>query len=103
MFGVDQCRVCGAAIPVHRRAAEKEQEAANRRPPLPEAEWRRRGYLCPPTKRQLRTKPAEGCCMVCGQKEARRFYKPRTRLIARTALTFVFILSTIALMTYMNH
>jgi hypothetical protein len=41
--------------------------------------------------------------MVCGQKEARRFYKPRTRLIALTALTFVFILSTIALMTYMNH
>jgi hypothetical protein len=103
MFGVDQCRVCGTAIRVTGRSAREDQEEANRRPLMPEAEWRRRGYLCPPTRRQLRIAPAAGCCMACGQKEARRFYRTRTRLAIMITISLTLIVSSIALMTYMNH
>lgn len=88
---------------MQRRAAREEQAAANRKPPMPEAEWRRRGYLCPPTRRQLTTKPAEGCCMLCGQKETRRYYKPRMRLVVLNAVALTVIFAAIALLTYMNH
>jgi hypothetical protein len=103
MFGVDQCRVCGTPITVSSRAAREEQEKANRRPLMPEAEWRRRGYLCPPTKKQLNIAPAGGCCMKCGEKQARQFYQARLRLAGMVALSLGLILSAIALLTYMSH
>jgi hypothetical protein len=51
MYGVDQCRVCGKPITVPSKKARAEQEKTNRKPPIPEAEWRRRGFSWASTRR----------------------------------------------------
>jgi predicted nucleic acid-binding Zn ribbon protein len=96
MYGVDQCRMCGTPIPIYSRRAWEWQEKANLHPPIPEEEWRRRGYLCPPTTRQLNHRRTEGCCQPCARKEMYRTNRPIKTfiplfLILVAMLTMVFL------------
>jgi predicted nucleic acid-binding Zn ribbon protein len=103
MYGVDQCRVCGTAIRPHGRRVREFQEKANRKPPIPEEEWRRRGYLCPPTPQQLNQYPAGGCCTECGRKEMRKFFMVRTRLVLTLITLVVVIAFALFVGSYMHH
>jgi hypothetical protein len=103
MYGVDQCRVCGTAIRPHGRRTAEFQEKANRKPPIPEEEWRRRGYLCAPTLRQLTRDPSNGCCAACGRKEMRKFFMVRSRLVIAVAVLVLTITFAIFLDSYMHH
>ncbi len=102
-YGVDQCRVCGARIfPKGPETAELQTEA-NRKPQMPEKEWRRRGYLCPPTKFQIHVDPSNGCCHKCGMRELRKHSKfgVITFSIAGAFLLVVFVL--VVVITYIPH
>jgi hypothetical protein len=103
MYGVDQCRVCGTPILARSRRALELQEKANRRPPIPEEEWRRRGYLCAPTWRQLTSDPSHGCCGECGRKEMRKFHKIRFRLFAAVSVLALALGTALLLDSYMHH
>jgi hypothetical protein len=74
VYGVDQCRVCGVPIVPKGPDQAIQQEKANRRPTMPEKEWRRLGLLTVPTRHQLTTDPAGGCCAKCGLLMTRRKY-----------------------------
>jgi hypothetical protein len=94
MYGVDECRVCGVPIRVPGPTARAEQEKANRKPPMPEKEWRRRGYLCPPTRHQL-IEPQHGCCPQCGREQAIKKYNPNTRLVLMLGMIAAFFVLTV--------
>jgi hypothetical protein len=80
-YGVDQCRCCGVGIEGRGPEAMREYEESLRRPPtMPEAKWRRLGYLAAPTRQQMNF-PQYGCCPNCAERELRRFWKPFTRLM----------------------
>jgi hypothetical protein len=66
-YGVDQCRVCGVPIKPHRPDEITAWLKAQKRPPIPEREWRRRGFLAAPTPEQM-SLPAAGCCQACGER-----------------------------------
>jgi hypothetical protein len=103
MYGVDQCRVCGKPITVLSKKARLEQEQANRKPTLSEAEWRRRGYLTSPTFRQLGKHPSSGCCFLCGIQEMRKYSKPTHRVLYGLGIVFIVLWAVVALLTYMHH
>jgi len=103
MYGVDQCRVCGTAIKVPNRRTQEAQEQANRRPPIPEVEWRRRGYLCAPTLGQLTRDPSKGCCADCGRREMRKFFMVRSRLVLAVGVLVGVVAFAVFLATYMHH
>jgi hypothetical protein len=103
MYGVDQCRVCGKPITVPSKKARAEQEKTNRKPPIPEAEWRRRGYLTCPTPRQLGKHPAHGCCFLCGIQQQRKLSKPLVRVSTGIAIVLGVFTGVVALLTYMHH
>jgi hypothetical protein len=99
MYGVDQCRMCGAPISPTNKRARDQQEAANRKPLIPEAEWRARGFLTSPTRAQLGAAPADGCCWPCGLKQMNVKYKYTSRrflvfAIMIGAAAFVMIITT---------
>jgi predicted nucleic acid-binding Zn ribbon protein len=79
-YGVDQCRVCGVPIKPHRADEITDWLKAQKRPPIPEKEWRRRGFLAAPTKEQL-SLPAAGCCQPCGEKLMINATGARQRLV----------------------
>jgi hypothetical protein len=70
-FGVDQCRCCGTPIRVSHPQALDEYLKAVRKPTMPEAEWRRQGFLAVPTRGQIHM-PQRGCCQPCGEKQILR-------------------------------
>ena len=74
VYGVDQCRICGTEIKPKGPDVAIAQELANRKPLMPEKEWRRRGYLTSPTKHQINTDPAHGCCAKCGLLATRKHF-----------------------------
>jgi hypothetical protein len=84
-YGVDQCRVCGVPIEPYSRETRGQYEAALRRPTMPEAEWRRYGFLAMPTKEQIKH-PAIGCCATCGQLLLKRRWRPAMRGLTWLAL-----------------
>jgi hypothetical protein len=80
-FGVDQCRCCGT--PIKPKRPEQMQEyldSLRQKPTMPEAEWRRRGYLAMPTRVQVHM-PQVGCCQPCALKEVRKQTKPTVRFL----------------------
>jgi hypothetical protein len=99
-YGVDQCRVCGTAIKPHSPKDMDNWLKAQKKPPIPEKEWRRRGFLAAPTKHML-AMPAYGCCQDCGQRLAIKHSKVNQRvmwlaLAAVTAGTIVWTVETFA-------
>lgn len=78
-YGVDQCRCCGVAIKPRGPQDIENYRKALRNPTMPEAEWRRRGYLAAPTMKQL-DNPDRGCCTPCAERETRRKMRPFKRL-----------------------
>jgi hypothetical protein len=78
-FGVDQCRCCGAPIKPAYPGQLQEYLDTLRKPTMPEAEWRRRGFLAVPTRAQLHM-PHVGCCQPCGQKQVTRATGPLRRI-----------------------
>ena len=70
-YGVDQCRVCGTHIATMRPQALQEYQDSLRRPTMPEAEWRKQGFLACPTKLQLR-QVSYGCCQPCAERLIKR-------------------------------
>ncbi len=70
-YGVDQCRVCGVPIKPHRPDEITDWLKAQKRPLIPEHEWRRRGFLAAPTREQLFL-PSAGCCQPCGERLLRK-------------------------------
>jgi hypothetical protein len=102
-YGVDQCRVCGIAITPRGPEAWHEQERANRKPGIPEAEWRRRGFLTSPTRNQLRAMPADGCCRPCGIKLLKRKYHYGARAVGVVVVVSLLMAGIIMLITYLPH
>ena len=102
-YGVDQCRVCGTRISPKGPEAAEEQDKANRHCLMPEKEWRRRGFLCPPTKAQIYVDPANGCCGKCGMAVLRKHSK--FGVITFTfAGVFIVIATLLAIViTYLPH
>jgi hypothetical protein len=96
MYGVDECRVCGKPIRNPSPKAKAEQEKAYQKPLMPEKEWRRRGYLAPPTRHQLK-EPQAGCCPECGREQARKFYNPNRRVILMYTLLFGMLAALLSL------
>jgi hypothetical protein len=78
-YGVDQCRCCGAPIKVSDPQALEEYLRAVRKPTMPEAEWRRLGYLAVPTRGQIHM-PQRGCCHPCAEKQIRKRTVPFRRM-----------------------
>ena len=103
VYGVDQCRVCGTAIKPKGPDAAIAQELANRKPTMPEKEWRRRGYLTSPTKYQLKTDPANGCCAKCGLLQTRKLY--HYNVIAGCVLVASILLAVfvVSIVTFLPH
>jgi hypothetical protein len=103
MYGVTQCRVCGIPIKLTTPRLRVEQEKANKNPPMPEAEWRRMGYLCPPTKRQMMRFRAEGCCDECGRREIVKYTTPGRRAARMFVLVFGFAIFATFVSIYIRH
>jgi hypothetical protein len=103
MYGVDQCRICGAPIKPTNKHARDLQEDANRKPLIPEAEWRARGFLTSPTKAQLGAAPADGCCWPCGMKQMKLKYKYSTRRYAVMTAMVAAAAFVIYVTTYLPH
>jgi hypothetical protein len=101
-FGVDQCRCCGAPIKPAYPEQLKEYLDAVRKPTMPEAEWRRRGFLAVPTRMQLHM-PHIGCCQPCAQKQVMRATAPAQRMakVAVAAVVGFSIIWVVAL--YITH
>jgi hypothetical protein len=102
-YGIDQCRICGIDIPFVGPKGAQKQEEANRRPMLPEKEWRRRGYLASPTRAQLGGAPAEGCCHQCGLKQMEKSFKYRTRTLSLLAFAVALAAFVVWVITYLPH
>jgi hypothetical protein len=81
-YGFDHCRICGKPIAAGRADWLEQWEAAQRRPPIPETEWRKMGFLAAPTKFQLKIAPANGCCSDCGLVISHRTSRYHVRGIA---------------------
>jgi hypothetical protein len=96
-YGVDQCRVCGLAIEPYSRNTLEQYNVSTRTPTMPEAEWRRLGFLAMPTKEQIRH-PALGCCARCGQKQLNKQWNPSKR----TWMVLALIVSFATLVTYVD-
>ncbi len=103
MYGVDQCRVCGIPIPHTGPEAVRKQEEANRRPIIPEKEWRRRGFLTSPTRSQLGLAGARGCCAQCGLKVMKQQFKYSTRFFLVLALGVTTAAVMVYVSTYLPH
>ncbi len=102
-YGVDQCRVCGTRITPKGPEAAEQQEKANRNPPMPEKEWRRRGFLTAPTRSQVYSDPANGCCARCGMKLLRKHSKFGVRTVS-IAIVFIILSAIFAfIITYLPH
>jgi hypothetical protein len=103
VYGVDQCRVCGVPIVPKGPDQAIQQEKANRKPKMPEKEWRRRGFLTSPTPYQLKTDPANGCCGKCGLLMTRKLYHYNAialGVLVGAVLLFTFILTIV---TFLPH
>lgn len=103
-YGVDQCRVCGAPIPVRpwglRQQIRYGKKINSREVTLmTEPEWRAAGFRSQPTKIQMLF-PSEGCCVDCGVRLEKRNAR-RTPLIA-TIGTVLAVLSIIAVVVLTN-
>jgi hypothetical protein len=83
-FGVDQCRCCGTPIRPAYPAQLQEYLDTLRKPTMPEAQWRKLGFLAVPTRTQLHM-PQTGCCQPCAVKLVRRYTRPLHRM-ARVAI-----------------
>ena len=88
-YGYDHCRICGKSIRRRRPEGLEDWLEAQRKPPIPEAEWRRRGFLAAPTKFQLVQQPADGCCPDCGIKMTHKFARYTTRAVGVTIFGIV--------------
>jgi hypothetical protein len=102
-YGVDQCRVCGTAIRPRGPKSWEEQDHANRKPTIPEAEWRRRGYLTSPTRSQLRMMPADGCCRPCGIKQMEKRFHYFTRAVVLAVVIVSVLAGIFTVITYLPH
>jgi hypothetical protein len=101
-YGVDQCRVCGKPIPIKSVTAMTDFLVAQRKPAMPEAEWRRRGFLASPTKQQVKF-PEMGCCFDCGLKLAHQASRYHLRGIM-VIVFMVFATTVISIITlFMRH
>ena len=102
-YGIDQCRICGAPIRPKGPEAAEEQEKANRKCLMPEKEWRRRGFLAPPTRKQIYTDPSNGCCPKCGMMVLKTYSKFGLRT-GLTALLFICLaLFLVFIITFLPH
>jgi hypothetical protein len=88
-YGVDQCRVCGAAMPTGGTGAlERYLKDRKRRPTMSEAEWRAKGFKAAPTRHQLH-KPTDGCCFKCRMEMGRKSVHPYRIMAAIAACAIV--------------
>jgi hypothetical protein len=55
---------------------------------MPEAQWRKMGFLAPPTKRQL-GQPSAGCCYACGILLMNQKMKPWRRMAIVVCIALV--------------
>jgi hypothetical protein len=99
-YGVDQCRMCGVPIKPHRPNEMEDWLKAQKRPPIPEKEWRRRGFLAAPTREQM-ANPAAGCCQACGEKMTLRIGGAGKRAVllaigVATAIAIIWTVQTFA-------
>jgi hypothetical protein len=102
-YGVDQCRVCGTRISPKGPEAAEEQEKANRRPIMPEKEWRRKGFLAPPTKAQIYVDPSNGCCAKCGMMVLRKHSKFGVITFSIAAVFLLLCVFGAFIITYLPH
>ena len=103
MYGVDQCRVCGIRIPPLGPDQAEEQMKVNRKPIIPEQEWRRMGLLTSPTRPQLNKNPALGCCGPCGLKQIKKKSKPGTRGFLILFVGVGIAIFVISIITFLPH
>jgi hypothetical protein len=95
--------VCGVPIVPKGPDVAIQQEKANRKPQMPEAEWRKRGFLTSPTKFQVKTDPAHGCCAKCGLLLTRKHFHYTALalgVLVGAVLLFAFVLTVV---TFLPH
>jgi predicted nucleic acid-binding Zn ribbon protein len=102
-YGVDQCRICGTPIIPRGPDIAEEQEKANRKPIIPEKEWRKRGFLTSPTRVQLYLDPANGCCGVCGLKLMKKTYRYNTMALSIMGVVVLLAVGVVFIVTYLPH
>jgi predicted nucleic acid-binding Zn ribbon protein len=102
-YGYDHCRVCGKPITVLRPGSLGKWEQAQRKPLMPEKQWRDMGFLAAPTQMQINSVPADGCCGDCGLKLTKRKwrYHERGALLIVVAVTICWVIFWI--ISYMRH
>ncbi len=103
VYGVDQCRMCGTAILPKGPDAAIEQEKANRRPLMPEKEWRRRGFLTSPTRYQLKVVPADGCCAKCGLIATRKHLRVNWIAAAVVLTSIIIAIFVVRVVAFLPH
>jgi hypothetical protein len=102
-YGFDHCRMCGKPIVVHRHGTLPQWEQAQRKPLMPEKQWRAMGFLAAPTRLQLREVPADGCCPECGLKISKRAFKYHERGLIAIAITVSICWGIFYVISYMRH
>jgi predicted nucleic acid-binding Zn ribbon protein len=102
-YGIDQCRVCGIPIRKGKERAVRDAIRAQIKPIVPEAKWRKMGLLASPSRYQLSTNPADGCCQPCGEMMMNRRYRYRIRFVMMVGAVASLIGSVFWIAMYMRH
>jgi hypothetical protein len=102
-YGFDHCRVCGKPITVARHGSLANWEQAQRKPPMPEKQWRELGFLAAPTPLQMQAVPADGCCSDCGLKVMKRKWRYHERGVIVITATVIICWVIFFIISYMRH
>ena len=94
VYGIDQCRKCGKAMPTAgpEHVARYEQ-SKRQKPTMPEAEWRAQGWKAAPTRYQLHHR-LDGMCGDCvweSGHRAVRYGRLMTIVLGSAAVLFVIV------------
>jgi hypothetical protein len=80
-----------------------EWQKAQINPVMSEQEWRKRGFLAAPTRRQATFSPADGCCTECGLKIMHKRFHFHLRGFTVVGITLVLAVFITVVSLYLPH